>query len=107
MTQRGKFVKVNAQEYLSSKDYIGWQLKEQMQQYGWTMLPTQTPLFVRVVFYIPRRMHGCDIDNLAKAALDAAQGIVFKDDRWVDALNVYREYGDKYEARLDIWEYGK
>ena len=107
MTQRGKYVKKDAQEYLVSKDDIGYQLKQQMQEHGWTMLPDETPLFVRIVFHISRRMHGCDIDNLAKTVLDSAQGIAFKNDCWVDALNVYRESSEEYKTILTIWEYGE
>ena len=107
MTQRGKYVSKAAQEYLACKAVIGWQLKEQMQQFGWVMLPTQTALVVSIIFWIPRRMHCCDIDNQAKAVLDSAQGIVFKDDRWVDVLYVYRKCYDEYKTQLTVREYGK
>lgn len=104
MTQRGKWVKKDAQEYLASKAAIGWQLKEQMQERGWTMLPERTPLRMSVVFVIPKRLHCADLDNQIKSLADSAQGIVFKDDRWIDEIRALRRGGDKYSTRLVIRE---
>ena len=106
MTQRGTYVSKAAQEYLACKADIGWQLKAQMGQNGWTMLPTQTALVVSIIFWIPRRMHCCDIDNQVKTVLDSAQGIVFKDDRWVDVLYVHRKCYDEYKTQMNVREYG-
>lgn len=86
MTQRGKYVKKNAQEYLASKDAMGWQFAEQLGEND--MLPGRTRLSVDIMFHPAR--HTCDIDNLCKAVLDAMQGVVFPDDRWVDRLTVQR-----------------
>jgi Holliday junction resolvase RusA-like endonuclease len=88
MTQRGKYVKPEAREYLASKDAIAWQLNAEMHQRGWEMLPGQTPLWVEI--RISPALHNRDLDNEAKALLDAMQGVVFPDDRWVDVLSAAR-----------------
>jgi len=91
MTQRGKFVKPEAQEYLSSKAGIGLQLKARMSRQGWEMLPARTPLTVHVLIYHANGFHNRDLDNEVKALLDAAQGIVFHNDCWVDAITARRQ----------------
>jgi len=104
MTQRGKFVKANAMEYLASKADIGYQLKNQMQMQGWSILPSQTPLKLSVVFTVRERLHCADLDNQIKGLVDAAQGIVFKDDRWIDVITASRRSGDEYSTRLIVRE---
>jgi crossover junction endodeoxyribonuclease RusA len=93
MTQRGKWVKARAQEYLASKDALGWQFKEQMQQNEWEMIPRGMPLSVTIGIVRTEGLHTRDLDNEVKAILDAAQGIVFEDDRWIDVLRAHRERG--------------
>lgn len=85
MTQRSKWVDPRAQAYLASKAAIQYQLKNQMVLENLDPLPDRTPLEVSLSFQRPA-MHKCDLDNLLKAVLDACQGIVFKDDRWVDRI---------------------
>ena len=102
MTQRGKWVDPQAQEYLASKSAIQWQLKNQMALNGWTMLPEKTPLTVKMLFTVSKRLHVCDLDNLVKNCMDSAQGIVFKDDRWIDALTAERYLGPAYLTILEI-----
>ena len=89
MTQRGKWVKPEAQAYLASKAQLGWQLLEQMQANEWELIPRGIPLAVAIVIQPVR--HTCDLDNQCKGLLDAAQGIVFEDDRWVDHIVVDRD----------------
>lgn len=101
MTRRGKWVKKNAQEYLASKAAIQHQLKNQMAHNDLDPLPDQTPLSVTLIFYRPA-MHICDLDNMIKAALDACQGIVFKDDRWVDMIIARRYVADEHLATLSV-----
>jgi crossover junction endodeoxyribonuclease RusA len=88
MTQRGKWVKPEAQEYLASKAALAWEIVEQMNARQWGMLPGQTPLWVEI--RIAPALHNRDLDNEAKAVLDAMNGIVFPDDRWVDVLSAAR-----------------
>ena len=56
---------------------------------------------VRVLLVYPNRTHG-DIDNCAKAILDAANGVAFGDDKQIAALSVRREY-DKASPRAEMW----
>lgn len=90
MTQRGKWVNPQAQEYLSSKAGIGLQLKAQMNRAGWEMLPAKTPLTVHILIYHENGFHNRDLDNEIKALLDAAQGIAFHNDCWIDAITARR-----------------
>jgi len=104
MTQRSKWANPQAQEYLASQHAIRLQLRHQMAANGWEMLPARTPLDVRMVFTVPNRLHCADLDNQVKALADSAQGIVFKDDRWVDKLSAERRKGDEYLTVLEVAE---
>lgn len=88
MTRRGKWVKPQAQEYLSSKDRLQWQLALRMAAEQWERIPRGIPL--RISIWISPVDHRRDLDNEIKALLDAAQGIVFEDDRWVDDITAGR-----------------
>ena len=104
MTQRGKWVKADAQEYLASKDAIGWQLKEQMQHRGWTMLPDEIPLVLLVEFTLPGWLQRADLDNQIKTVADSAQGIVIVNDRWINEIRATRRIGDDYSTSVTIRE---
>lgn len=58
--------------------------------------PYDTPLIVTLHFYKPRspaaRNYG-DIDNLAKAVLDACNGLIWKDDALIEELHCYKHRG--------------
>ena len=100
MTRRGMWVDPQAQQYLASKDALARAMKSQMQAHGWDMLPEETPLLVNIT--ISPAKHNRDLDNEVKALLDAAQGIVFKNDCWVDAITAVRGPGDKGRIILAI-----
>ena len=102
MTQRGKWVSEQAQEYLASQHAIRLQLRHQMAANGWEMLPARTPLDVRMVFTVPNRLHCADLDNQVKALADSAQGIVFKNDLWIDAITAERRKGPDYLTVLEV-----
>ena len=89
MTQRGKWIRKDAQAYLASKYDLAMQLREQMGENGWMPLD-HTPMMVTIRIGQKIGLHRCDIDNQAKACLDAANGIIWRDDRWVDVLLVSR-----------------
>ena len=91
MTQRGKFVKPEAQAYLASKDAMQLQFNQQM--IDLPMLPESTPLVVSIEIYHEHGFHNRDLDNEVKAILDAMQGIVFKNDCWVDRI-----WADRFES---------
>ena len=91
MTQRGKYVKRDAQRYLASQEALALQLKNFMQNNGFNMIPKGNPIRVTMTYYAPTNPgHGADLDNQLKAILDACKGIVFEDDRWVDSINIQR-----------------
>ncbi len=45
-----------------------------------------------------------DIDNLAKAVMDALTGVIYKDDGQVCKLNLCKQYGAKESIELNITE---
>lgn len=98
MTRRGKWCSPQAQEYLASKAAIQMQLKAQMA--GREPLGRE-PLSVRLWIRVSERLHTKDLDNQIKAILDACNGIVWADDRWVDAIHAQR-----YLLDLDTAEAG-
>ena len=102
MTQRGKWKSRDAQEYLTNKAAISWQLKCQMAD-AWVIWPEGTPLAVTLRFEIPRKLHYCDLDNLVKAVLDAAQTVLFADDRYVDRIRASRIEADKWRTVMEVW----
>lgn len=101
MTQRGKFVKANAQEYLLSKYALALSLKNQMQIKEINSLPGQTP-FAIVLNYTAPNVYQFDLDNLVKAVLDAAQGVVFPDDRWCQSISASKARGRDYQLNLTV-----
>lgn len=102
MTQRGKWFRPEAQEYLASQADVALQLRCQMVHAGWDMLPVKTPLAVSIQFQIPNDYHHMDLDNLIKAVQDAANGIVYADDRWIDSIQATREGGEEYVTTFEV-----
>ena len=82
MTRRGKFVKDDAREYLASKMALALQFRAQMADRDLLA----GPLSVTILLRITEGMHRKDLDNQIKAVLDAANGIIWRDDRWIDAI---------------------
>jgi len=100
MTQRGKFVRTRngkltqAAEYLDSKTALQWQFKAQMmghEPFG------REPLCVSITVFYRGGYHNHDLDNVIKALLDAMNGIVYADDRWIDAVCAVRGSADDEE----------
>ena len=103
MTQRGKFVRPEAQAYLASKDALQLQLNQQMVDLP--MLSESTPLHVDILIDHAHRFNNRDLDNEIKAILDAMQGIVFKNDCWIDRISARRvRSGDRCRIWVSIWE---
>ena len=98
MTQRSKWTD-SAQRYLASQQALALQMRAQMAERGWTMYPARLPLRLRVVF--GWTVHTHDLSNLLKAVEDAANKIVWADDRWIDSITVEREtWGN---LGLELW----
>jgi len=98
MTQRGKWVKPNAQRYLSYKDQIGWEARAVMGRRE----PLAGPVGVEVTAVISGGRPG-DVDNIAKSILDGCNGVIWDDDRQVVALHVYRQKGKPQRAEIKVW----
>lgn len=75
------------------------------------------PISVEIVFTLPRpksvkqavKLHDKrpDIDNYAKAVLDALNGLAWKDDGQIASLKLCKEYAE-YDTPPGFWmEYGK
>lgn len=102
MTQKGKYVKENAQRYLSYKDKVGYHT---IAKFKGPISSENMAIGVRVYLYgksTPMGMDG-DIDNYIKTAMDSLNGIVYEDDR-----QVIKAYGEKQpcesenEQRMEI-----
>lgn len=77
---RGKPHVYTDEKTRAAEEAIGWQLRSAM-----TGPPTQEPVRVQLIFHC-KKAKG-DLDNLCKTVLDAANGIVFEDDKQVVWLN--------------------
>jgi Holliday junction resolvase RusA-like endonuclease len=103
MTQRSKHADPRAQRYLSSKNAIGWQFKEQMQALGYVMLDGQTPFGVSLQAEHSAG-HQVDLDNILKAVLDAGNKILYPDDRWCDEIRkTVRVNWGRDIAVFEVW----
>lgn len=127
MTTRGKWVKPNAQRYLSYKHDISWSAKAQSR----LEVPLQSAIGIPfITFYMPipksgsvnyldengkRRKrkvkHGDlhtskpDADNLVKGIFDCFNGIVWKDDGQVcDIGRIRKVYGDQPSVEIEVTE---
>lgn len=100
MTQRSMHVDVHAQQYLASKIEIGHRLKQQLRGRPCPLLPASTPLVAHLE--LPHADHRRDLDNEIKAALDAANGILYPDDRWIDAVVATRGQTPAADSRLTV-----
>jgi Holliday junction resolvase RusA-like endonuclease len=90
MTRRGKWVNQRAKLYLASQEALAWQMKQTMSENDLPMLPERTPLQVSILITVSERLHCSDLDNQVKALIDAAQGVVFKNDLWIDNIHAQR-----------------
>ena len=102
MTQKGKWVKPHAQAYLSSQHEIAHALKTAMAENGWTTIPRGEPLSAVMRIRHNHGFNNRDLDNEIKAILDAAQGVVFEDDRWIDGIGVTRKRANECSVSLLI-----
>ena len=66
---------------------------------GWPFA-TDAPCLVKLVAYLPD-LRRRDLDNIAKAILDACNGVVWADDSQVQLLSVQREL-DRKRPRVEM-----
>ena len=98
MTQ-GSLWTERSKRYLASQTALRLQMQAEMARNGWTMFPAKAPLRLRVTF--GWCVHTHDLSNLLKAVEDAANGIIWKDDRWIDSIETRRESWDN--LGLELW----
>ena len=85
---------VNGRAYTDPKTrgyeaFLSIAMRNLAAQHRWT-LPTGD-VSVRIVLRFANAVHG-DVDNCAKAILDAANGVLFRDDKCVRSLYIEREW---------------
>jgi Holliday junction resolvase RusA-like endonuclease len=95
MTRKGMYVSKQAQEYLASKEGLQLHYQSTMNKQGFTMLPGQVPLWALIRVTVHKSQgHRADLDNIIKAILDAGNGILYPDDRWIDNIEAIRFVGE-------------
>ncbi len=77
------------------KEQYQWEVKKQW-KYG-TLI---TPINLQIYFYFKDKRPR-DLDNQNKLILDSMTGIVYRDDKQIDELHLYRNY-DKENPRIEI-----
>jgi len=102
MTRRGKFSSTSAQEYLASQENLKWQFQQQMVENSWQIFD-KIPLAIELSVSA-KKVHSHDLDNVLKAVLDAANKIVYTDDRWIDEMRIRRYKADEHKAILLVWK---
>lgn len=105
MTRRGKWVKPDAIAYQASQDALKYQIREQLQEKGhrtddFPIFKNQQPLRAMLTICVSRNLHAKDLDNQIKAILDAAQGLIFENDLWVDSISAERSLGSENLTEL-------
>jgi Holliday junction resolvase RusA-like endonuclease len=103
MTQRSKWTS-RARRYLDSQHELALAFRVAMSRSGWMMIQRGNPLHVTIIIEHAGGFHNRDLDNEVKAILDAAQGVVFEDDRWVDDIEAWRTDGDQERITLIVKE---
>jgi Holliday junction resolvase RusA-like endonuclease len=88
MTQRSQYANPQAREYIESRNRLRDDMRTLMMVNRWQTIPRGVPLAVSVVVGWLR--HNQDLDNIVKAVLDAANGVVYEDDCWIDMLVAQR-----------------
>lgn len=86
MTQRGKFVKPQAQRYLNYKQSVGWLAKGVFD----SPLPKGVNASVEMVFALCGGQTP-DLDNLIKSILDGLNKIAWEDDKQVIEVRAIRQ----------------
>jgi len=84
MTQKSKYVDRAAMTYMASQAHMGHVFK----QFHTERIDKGKPIRLAIEFNFTN--HRCDLSNLLKAVEDAANKILWDDDRWIDELTVRR-----------------
>lgn len=83
-----------SKEGKDTKDAIAWEIRSQLK-----FEPLEGSVALTITFYFKNaRM---DIDNALKGLLDCMTGLIYRDDRQIVELHVYKKI-DKKEPRIEI-----
>lgn len=93
-TQAMKFVDPRYHRYRYSQDDLRRYFANIMAVNDWPIMDRK-PIQVAMVIHLRTVDHRVDLDNQVKAVLDAAQGIVFPFDGWVDAIYARRRKSNR------------
>ncbi|AVX21616.1 Holliday junction resolvase RusA (prophage-encoded endonuclease) [Carboxydocella sporoproducens DSM 16521] len=95
MTQRGKFVKERAQQYLAYKEAVAWYAVRA------GVRRINGPVAVEIIIHLADKKAG-DWDNYGKAITDALNKVAYKDDRQIVDGRVIKRLCDKGEERAEV-----
>ncbi len=101
MTQRGKYIKTNAQRYLTYKNIVGYTARAT----GMRVSDKKIKISVFVYLYgkkSPMGMDG-DSDNYLKTCCDSLNGVAYIDDRQITEAHVYKYPCEKEQERMEIY----
>ena len=91
MTQASKWVDKSAQDYLDSQTNLRGILMEAKTTQGYIAAPIfRKGIPLRLVLIYGYAMNNQDVSNLLKAVEDAANKVIYDDDRWIDEVIVRR-----------------
>ena len=102
MTQRSKFADPRARAYLSNQQTLKWYMRQAMEAGGYDKFDKKS-LAVELIFYVEKKHRG-DLDNLTKSVCDAAQGIVYVNDCWIDHITAVRALSKEPSVTMRIRE---
>ena len=122
MTQRGKFVKKNAQRYLNYKSFVKWTAQSYMNKHQLGQIQGQIKVSIDFYYQIPKsytkkqikeiqdsngavrpKSQG-DLDNLIKSITDACNNICYRDDIQISEIQARKLYGKSNYVELRINE---
>lgn len=116
MTGRGKFVKPNAQRYLAYKNFLQWQVKQQLKDRCilsgalavdiWFTMPIPQSWSKRKKSAVIGEYHvkKPDADNLVKGVFDSLNKIAWEDDNQVAKLTAVKVYGESPGIEIYVKE---
>lgn len=61
--------------------------------------PLECPIWLRATFYTTNT---ADIDNLLKALMDGANGVIWQDDRWVKRVDMEKRFPSEDGPKIEL-----
>ncbi|WP_041695234.1 RusA family crossover junction endodeoxyribonuclease [Alicyclobacillus acidocaldarius] len=96
----GRRMRVLSHEAERFKRDAAWLAREWVQRTGWCVPPPGTKVVLRIWYYWSNRRR-TDTNNRNKVLLDALEGVLYVDDRWVLVREMDFEI-DKANPRIEI-----